>query len=65
MADPEIREDEVLVQIWAAGVVVKVGSNAQRFKVGDEIYARSGFYTFGFSRIFRDITKPVLSLLLF
>lgn len=71
MPDPELREDDVLVQIHAAGVnlldakirdgefkrflpyrfplilgnevagvVVRVGSRVQRFKPGDEVYAR-------------------------
>jgi NADPH:quinone reductase-like Zn-dependent oxidoreductase len=71
MSDPELREDDVLVQIHAAGVnqldskirngefkrilpyrlplilghdvagvVVRVGSRARRFKPGDEVYAR-------------------------
>src|SRR5213080_5189295 len=71
MPEPELREDDVLVQIHAAGVnlldakirdgefkrflpyrfplilgnevagvVVRVGSRVQRFKPGDEIYAR-------------------------
>ena len=71
MTDPELREDDVLVQIHAAGVnlldakirdgefkrflpyrfplilgnevagvVVRVGSRVQRFKPGDEVYAR-------------------------
>jgi NADPH:quinone reductase-like Zn-dependent oxidoreductase len=71
MPDPELRDDEVLVQIHAAGVnvldskirngefklflryrlplilghdvagiVVRVGSRVQRFKPGDEVYAR-------------------------
>jgi len=71
MPDPEMGEDDVLVQIYAAGVnpldsgirdgqfklilpyrlplilgndvagvVVRVGSRARRFKVGDEVYAR-------------------------
>jgi NADPH:quinone reductase-like Zn-dependent oxidoreductase len=70
-ADPEVREDEVLVQIHAAGVnlldskirsgefklilpyrppfvlghdvagvVIRVGARVQRFKPGDEVYAR-------------------------
>jgi NADPH:quinone reductase-like Zn-dependent oxidoreductase len=71
MPDPELREDEVLVQVRAAGVnqldskirsgefkrilryrlplilghdvaggVVRIGSRVQRFKPGDEVYAR-------------------------
>ena len=71
--DPEVREDDVLIRIHAAGVnpldskirdgefklilpyrlplilgnelagvVVRVGSRAQRFKPGDEVYARPG-----------------------
>jgi NADPH:quinone reductase-like Zn-dependent oxidoreductase len=71
MPDPELREDDVLVQIHAAGVnlldskirngefklilryrlplvlghevagvVVRIGSRARRFKPGDEVYAR-------------------------
>src|SRR5438874_5005925 len=71
MPEPELREDDVLVQIHAAGVnlldakirdgefkrflpyrfplilgnevagvVVRVGSRVQRFKPGDEVYAR-------------------------
>src|SRR5579864_4470188 len=71
MPDPERRQDDVLVQIHAAGVnlldskirdgkfklilpyrlplilgndvagvVARVGSRAQRFKPGDEVYAR-------------------------
>src|SRR5213083_2280195 len=71
MPTPELRDDEVLVQIHAAGVnlldskirdgefklilpyrlpivlgndvagvVVRVGSNVRRFKLGDEVYAR-------------------------
>jgi len=71
IAEPEVRESDVLVQIHAAGlnvldlkiasgefklilpyktplvlghdvagVVVKVGAHVQRFKVGDEVYAR-------------------------
>ena len=71
MPDPELREDDVMVQIHAAGVnlldakirdgefkrflpyrfplilgnevagvVVRVGSRVQRFKPGDEVYAR-------------------------
>ena len=72
MPDPELRDDDVLVQIHAAsvnpldlkirdgkmklilpyrlplilgndlaGVVVRVGSRVQRFKPGDEVYART------------------------
>ena len=71
MPEPELREDDVLVQVHAAGVnpldskirngefklllpyrlplilgneaagvVLRVGSRAQRFKAGDEVYAR-------------------------
>jgi len=71
MAEPELREDDVLVQVHAAGVnpldskirngefklllpyrlplilgneaagvVLRVGSRVQRFKPGDEVYAR-------------------------
>jgi len=71
MPDPELREDDVLVQVHAsganpldskiksgefkmilryrmplilgndlAGVVIKLGSRVQRFKVGDKVYAR-------------------------
>ncbi|KAK3413233.1 hypothetical protein EUGRSUZ_I01801 [Eucalyptus grandis] len=39
---PEIKEDQVLVKIVpgydVAGVVVKVGDQAKKFKVGDEVY---------------------------
>src|SRR5438309_5400226 len=71
MPDPEVREDDVLVEVHAAGVnlldskirngefklllpyrlplilghdvagvVVRVGSRVQRFKPGDQVYAR-------------------------
>lgn len=75
---PELRDDEVLVEVHAAGVnlldakvrsgefklilrygmplvlghdvagvVVKVGARAQRFKVGDEVYARADDFRIG------------------
>ena len=78
MPEPELRENDVLVQIHAAGVnlldskiasgefklilpyktpfvlghdvagvVVKVGNHVQRFKVGDEVYARPSDYRIG------------------
>lgn len=78
MPDPEIQEDEVLVQVYAAGVnpldskirngefklilpyktpfvlghdvagvILQVGSKVQRFKIGDEIYARPADYRIG------------------
>lgn len=71
MPEPELRDDDILVQIHAAGVnaldskirdgefkfilpyrlplilgndvagiVIRIGSKVQRFKVGDEVYAR-------------------------
>ncbi|KAM5581635.1 hypothetical protein ABKV19_010734 [Rosa sericea] len=43
VAVPEIKEDQVLIKdnsrYDVAGVVVKVGSQVQKFKVGDEVYA--------------------------
>src|SRR5213082_3000826 len=44
MPDPELREDDVVVQIHAAGVNLldaKIrDEEAKRFKPGDEVYAR-------------------------
>jgi len=78
MPDPELREDEVLIQVHAAGVnpldakirngefklilpyrppfilghdvagvVVRVGPRVQRFKAGDEVYARPDDFRIG------------------
>ena len=78
IAEPEVRESDVLVQIHAAGlnvldlkiasgefklilpyetplvlghdvagIVVKVGAHVQRFKVGDEVYARPADHRIG------------------
>ena len=47
MPDPELREDEVLVQVHAAGVAVRVGVRVRQFKPGDEVYARPDDFRIG------------------
>lgn len=91
--EPEVRENDVLVEVHAAGlnlldskiasgefklilpykmplilghdvagVVVKVGGRVQRFKVGDEVYARPADYRIGTFAEFIAIDEKDVSL---
>jgi NADPH:quinone reductase-like Zn-dependent oxidoreductase len=93
MPDPEVRENDVLVQVRAAGVnlldskirngefkqilpyrlpvilgndvagvVVRAGSRVQRFKPGDEVYARPGKDRIGAFAEFISIREDDLAL---
>ena len=93
MPEPELRDNDVLVQIHAAGVnvldskiargefkqilpyrppfvlghdvagvVVKVGNRVQRFKVGDEVYARPADHRIGTFAEFIAIDEKDVSL---
>jgi len=93
MPDPELRDDDVLVQIHAAsvnpldlkirdgkmklilpyrlplilgndlaGVVVRVGSRVQRFKPGDEVYARTDTDRIGAFAEFISINEDAVAI---
>ena len=93
MPTPELRDDEVLVEVHAAGVnlldskirdgefklilpyrlplilghdvagvVVKAGSRVQRFKVGDEVYARVDDFRIGTFAEFVPVKEASLAL---
>lgn len=93
MPEPELREDDVLVQVHAAGVnaldfkirngefklllpyrlplilgndvagvVVRVGSRVQRFKPGDEVYARPGKDRIGTFAEFISMNEDVVAI---